>query len=104
TGDVGVAQHGVERGLGRIHGLPSGAGDRTFVPASSHLGGRLMAHGRVAGDQLRPFPIRERLFGTIDFKQARWLPMSYGLVPQALMVDSKAKKTEEQNRLDLQMS
>ncbi len=50
------------------------------------------------------FVLRERLFGTIDFKQARWLPMPYGLVPQAMMVDSKAKKVNEQNRLDLQMS
>ena len=50
------------------------------------------------------FPIRERLFGTIDFKQARWFPSHYGLIPQALMIDSKAKKTEEVYRLDLQMS
>lgn len=50
------------------------------------------------------FSINERLFGTIDFKQARWLPMTFGLVPQALMVDSKAKRAYENARLDLQMS
>lgn len=72
------------------------------------------------------FSINERLFGTIDFKQARWMPLSFGLVPQALMVDSKAKLPNskskrgekanlpkpkskrggvaEENRLDLQMS
>jgi Type II restriction enzyme SfiI len=59
---------------------------------------------REALGVFRGFSINERLFGTIDFKQARWLPMSFGLVPQALIVDSKAKRAYENARLDLQMS
>jgi Type II restriction enzyme SfiI len=59
---------------------------------------------REAIGVFKGFSINERLFGTIDYKQARWLPMPFGLVPQALMVDSKAKKANEDNRLDLQMS
>src|SRR5262249_30367087 len=59
---------------------------------------------REAIGVFKGFSINERLFGTIDFKQARWLPMPFGLVPQALMVDSKAKRANEDARLDLQMS
>jgi hypothetical protein len=59
---------------------------------------------REAIGVFKGFSINERLFGTIDFKQARWLPMPFGLVPQALMVDSKAKRAYENARLDLQMS
>lgn len=59
---------------------------------------------REAIGVFKGFSINERLFGTIDYKQARWLPMPFGLVPQALMVDSKAKRAYENARLDLQMS
>lgn len=69
---------------------------------------------REAIGVFKGFSINERLFGTLDFKQARWLPMPFGLVPQAMMVDSKAKLpyssprnprgTVEEGRLDLQMS
>src|SRR3990172_2513612 len=57
---------------------------------------------REALDLYGGFPIRQRVFGTVDYKAARWLPTSFGLVPQALFVDSKAERS--QSSCTLQMS
>lgn len=57
---------------------------------------------REALDLYGGFPIRQRVFGTMDYKGARWLPTTFGLVPQALFVDSKAEKS--QSSCTLQMS
>lgn len=56
---------------------------------------------REAMDSLAGFPIRMRLFGTLDYKRARWLPTPRGLVPQALFVDAKAEKEDTRARLQL---
>jgi type II restriction enzyme SfiI len=47
---------------------------------------------REAVDTLGGYQIRKRLYGNIDYKRARWLALPSGLVPQALLVDSKAEK------------
>lgn len=57
---------------------------------------------RDALDELPGFIRRERILGTVDYRKARWLPSSFGLVPQALYVDAKASK--EAYRVNLQLS
>jgi hypothetical protein len=57
---------------------------------------------RDALDELPGFVRRERIFGTVDYRKARWLPSPFGLVPQALYVDAKASK--EDYRANLQLS
>ncbi|MBI2781289.1 MAG: SfiI family type II restriction endonuclease [Chloroflexi bacterium] len=47
---------------------------------------------REAVDTLGGYVIRKRLYGNIDYKRARWSALPNGLVPQALLVDSKAEK------------
>ncbi len=48
------------------------------------------------------FPINLRFAGFIDYKRVRWLPMPFGLIPQAFLVDAKA--STENNRETLQQS
>jgi hypothetical protein len=48
------------------------------------------------------YPIDVRYAGWVDYKQARWFPTIYGLMPQVLLVDAKANK--ENNRTTLQKS
>jgi Type II restriction enzyme SfiI len=57
---------------------------------------------RDALDELPGFIRRERVLGTVDYRKARWMPSSFGLVPQALYVDAKASK--EDYRVNLQLS
>lgn len=47
-------------------------------------------------------PINKRYAGFIDYKRVRWLPTSFGLFPQVLLVDAKA--STENNRETLQQS
>ncbi len=48
------------------------------------------------------YPINRRFAGFIDYKRVRWFPTSFGLIPQALLVDAKA--STENNRSSLQQS
>ena len=48
------------------------------------------------------YPIDERFAGFTDYKRVRWLSTSYGIVPQALLVDAKA--STEDHRANLQRS
>lgn len=48
------------------------------------------------------FPINQRFAGFIDYKRVRWLPTSFGVFPQVLLVDAKA--STENNRETLQQS
>lgn len=57
---------------------------------------------REALDRFGGYPIRDRVYGTVDYKAARWMATPFGLIPQALFVDSKAEKSE--SSCTLQMS
>lgn len=48
------------------------------------------------------YPINKRFAGFIDYKRVRWMPTSFGLFPQVLLVDAKA--STENNRTTLQQS
>lgn len=48
------------------------------------------------------YPINKRFAGFIDYKRVRWVPTSFGLFPQVLLVDAKA--STERNRETLQRS
>ncbi|RPD44875.1 hypothetical protein DNI29_19430 [Hymenobacter sediminis] len=48
------------------------------------------------------YPINKRFAGFIDYKRVRWLPTSFGMFPQVLLVDAKA--STENNRDTLQQS
>ena len=48
------------------------------------------------------YPINKRFAGFIDYKRVRWLPTSFGLFPQVLLVDAKA--STENGRDTLQQS
>lgn len=48
------------------------------------------------------YPINKRYTGFIDYKRVRWLPTSFGLFPQVLLVDAKA--STEKGRDTLQQS
>ncbi len=48
------------------------------------------------------YPINRRFAGFIDYKRVRWLSTTFGLVPQALLVDAKA--STEDTRSSLQQS
>ena len=48
------------------------------------------------------YPIDKRFAGFIDYKRVRWLPLTFGLIPQVLLVDAKA--STENNRETLQQS
>jgi hypothetical protein len=48
------------------------------------------------------FPINQRFAGFIDYKRVRWMPTSFGIFPQVLLVDAKA--STENNRETLQQS
>jgi hypothetical protein len=57
-----------------------------FAPQAWHIFNRSPDHPqsiaeditREAIGEFKGFSINERLFGTLDFKQARWLPMPFG--------------------------
>jgi hypothetical protein len=48
------------------------------------------------------YPINKRFAGFIDYKRVRWLPTSFGIFPQVLLVDAKA--STENGRETLQQS
>jgi hypothetical protein len=48
------------------------------------------------------YPINRRFAGFIDYKRVRWMPASFGLLPQVLLVDAKA--STENSRDTLQQS
>jgi len=52
-------------------------------------------------DSFSGYTIRQRMFGTVDYKRPRWLPMPFGLVPQVLLVDAKAEDEDTRARLQL---
>jgi hypothetical protein len=48
------------------------------------------------------YPISQRFAGFIDYKRVRWCSTIYGIIPQVILVDSKA--STENNRETLQQS
>ncbi len=49
---------------------------------------------REALDRLPGFNVQQRIYGTVDYKRARYLIFPEGIVRQALFIDSKAEKTD----------
>jgi hypothetical protein len=52
-------------------------------------------------DRLPGFNISQRIFGTVDYKKARYIILPNQIVRQALFVDSKAEKEERSATLQL---
>ena len=50
---------------------------------------------------LSGFPIRQRLYGTVDYRQARYVFLPEYMVRQALFVDSKAEKSASSGRIQI---
>ncbi|HEX2908493.1 MAG TPA: SfiI family type II restriction endonuclease, partial [Phototrophicaceae bacterium] len=53
-------------------------------------------------DRLPGYNIQQRIFGTVDYKRARYIILPHQLIRQALFVDSKAEK--ENRTATIQMS
>lgn len=56
---------------------------------------------REALDRLPGFNIPTRVYGTVDYKKARYVILPDGIVRQALFIDSKAEKSELNARIQL---
>jgi len=50
---------------------------------------------------LSGFPIRQRLYGTVDYRQARYVFLPEYMIRQALFVDSKAEKSASSGRIQI---
>lgn len=53
---------------------------------------------------LSGFPIRQRLYGTVDYRQARYIFLPEYQLRQALFVDSKAEKSASSGRIQIGQS
>jgi hypothetical protein len=53
---------------------------------------------------LSGFPIRQRLYGTVDYRQARYIFLPEFQLRQALFVDSKAEKSASSGRIQIGQS
>ncbi len=51
--------------------------------------------------ELSGFPIRQRLYGTVDYRQARYVFLPEYMIRQALFVDSKAEKSASSGRIQI---
>lgn len=52
-------------------------------------------------NDLRGFAIRQRLYGTVDYRQARYIVLPEYLVRQAFFIDSKAEKSASSGRIQI---
>lgn len=50
---------------------------------------------------LSGFPIRQRLYGTVDYRQARYVFLPEYIIRQALFIDSKAEKSPSSGRIQI---
>jgi hypothetical protein len=76
--------------------------DTTPVPEASEV--IVLAEDIVqyALEVAEVYPIDVRFAGFTDYKRVRWMPTTFGLIPQALLVDAKA--STENTRSNLQQS
>ncbi len=52
-------------------------------------------------DRLSGFNIPTRVYGTVDYRKARYVILPAGIIRQALFIDSKAEKTNSNARIQL---